>query len=230
MGTSSSGHVCHSPQHASSPDYVSSSRASSTGNRCSVTRLAGEVDIHVSTVPPAQQSHSEAQDHSGGQGDTHSPLVAVTTLVSTLTMSVCGPPMFLSVPPRPTVTTGICLGRQVISSACMEALMQHYQAAGFSREISRLAAVPRKPSPNKMYDDRWLRFANWATGQGFDPLGPAAAQIAAFLYDLFDTLGLSLQTIKGYRSCLTSVLSRTGRTAAVQAKTVSDMIMSMELD
>ena len=36
-------------------------------------------------------------------------------------------------------------------------------------------------------------------------------------------------TIKGYRSCLASDLSRTGMVAAVQAKTISDMIMSMEL-
>ena len=32
VGNSSSGHICHSPQHASSPVYVSSSGASSTGD------------------------------------------------------------------------------------------------------------------------------------------------------------------------------------------------------
>ena len=58
-------------------------------------------NVHVSTISPAQQSDSEAQDHPGGRGDTHSPLVAVTTVVLTFTMSVCGPPMPLSVPPRP---------------------------------------------------------------------------------------------------------------------------------
>ena len=41
MGNSNSGHVCHSPQHASSPVYVSgASGASSSGDRCPV-RLAG---------------------------------------------------------------------------------------------------------------------------------------------------------------------------------------------
>ena len=102
--------------------------------------------------------------------------------------------------------------------------MQHYQAAGFSKEVSKLAAASRRPCTNRMYDDRWLHFANWATGKGFDPLDPTAAQIAAFLYELFDThglIGLSPQTIKGYRSCLVS--------AAVQAKIISDMIMSMKL-
>ena len=157
VGGSSSG---HSPQLASSPVYVSSSGATSTGDRCSITRLAAVVNVHVSTISPAQQSHSEAQDDPGGRGDTHSPLVAVTTMVSTLTMSVCGPPSILSVPARPTVTRGLCLERQIVPSACMEALMQHYQAAGFSREVSKLATAPRRPSTDTMYDDRWLRFAN----------------------------------------------------------------------
>ena len=71
--------------------------------------------------------------------------------------------------------------------------------------------------------------AHWAAGQGIDMLGPTAAQIAAFLYYLFDTHGLSPQTIKGYRSCLASVLSSIGKAGAVQAKTISDMITSMEL-
>ena len=66
---SSNGHVCHSPLHASSPVYVSSSGASSTGDRCSVTRLAGEVDVHVSTIFHTHPSHLEAQDHPGGWSD-----------------------------------------------------------------------------------------------------------------------------------------------------------------
>ena len=72
-------------------------------------------------------------------------------------------------------------------------------------------------------------YAHWATGQTLDLLGPTAAQITAFLYDLFDTHGLVPHTIKGYRSCSASVLGRTGKTVAAQAKTISDMIMSMEL-
>ena len=121
-----------------------------------------DVDVHVSTVSPAQQSHSEAQDDPGGRGDTHSPLVAVTTVVSTLATTVCGPPSILSVPPRPAVPTGVYLERQVVPSARMEALMQHYQAAGFLKEVSTLAAAPRRPSTNRMYDDRWLPIGNLA--------------------------------------------------------------------
>ena len=80
-----------------------------------------------------------------------------------------------------------------------------------------------------MYDDRWLRLGHWAAGEGIDLFGPTAAQIATFMYYLFDTHSLLPQTIKGYSSCLDSVLSHTGIATAVQAKTISDMITSIEL-
>ena len=133
----------------------------------------------------------------GGRSNSDSPLVAKAVMVSTPTSSLCGSPTVLSLPPRSSVTTGseIRLGPKVIPSACMEALVRHYKAAGFSDEVSRLAAAPRRPSTNRIYDDRWLHFTRWAAGQGFDPLNPSAAQIASFLYSLFDT-GLSPQTIR----------------------------------
>ena len=111
----------------------------------------------------------------------------------------------------------------------MEALMRYYKATGFSDEVSRLAAAPRRPSTNRMYDDRWGRFTRWAAGQGVGPLNPTAAQVASFLFDLFDTHGLSPQTVKGYRTCIGSVLNRTGKTRVVLHRTISDMIASMEL-
>ena len=105
VGNSSSGQVCHSPQHASSPVHGSSSGATSTADRCFVTGLAGEVNVHVSTVSPAKQSHSEAQDHPDGRGDTHRPLVAVIPV----TIECGSPATILSVPQRPFVTTGLYL-------------------------------------------------------------------------------------------------------------------------
>ena len=140
-------------------------------------------------------------------------------------------PLFPTVPSRSSVPAGpeVHLRRKVIPSARMEALMRHYKAAGFSDEVSRLAAAPRRPSTNRMYDDRWCRFSRWAAGQGFDPFDPTAAQVASFLFDLFDTHGLSPRTIKGYRTCIGSVLNRTGKTRVVLHRTISDMIASMEL-
>ena len=57
-----------------------------------VSGLAGKVNVHVSPIPPAQQSHAEVSIHSGGRGNSRSPLVAVSVVVSTSTTSLCGTP------------------------------------------------------------------------------------------------------------------------------------------
>ena len=209
LGHTRSRHVCNIVELPPSSVHVSNSGAKSPSGGCSVSGLAGEVNVHVSPIPPAQQGHSEASIHSGGRGSPHSPLVADPIVVSTSTTSLCGTATSSSLPSRSSVPTGseVRLGRKVVPSARMEALM----------------AAPRRPSTNRMYDDRW------ATGQGFDPLDPTAAQIASFLFTLFDTHGLSPQTVKGYRTCLGSVLNRTGKAKVVMHKTISDMIASMEL-
>ena len=204
LGDTRGRHVCNSVELPPSSVHVSNSRAKSPSGGCSVSGLAGEVNVHVSSIPSAQQSHSEAPVHPDGRGNSHSPLVAESVVVSTPTSSLCGTPSSLSLPSRSSVPAGseVCLGRKVIPSARMEALMRHYKAAGFSDEVSRLAAAPRWPSTNR---------------------------IASFLFTLFDTHGLSPQTVKGCRTCLGSVLNRTGKAKVVLHKTISDMIASMEL-
>ena len=208
LGHTRSRHVCDTVELPPSSVHVSNSGAKSPSGGCSVSGLAGEVSVHVSPIPPAQQSHAETSVHSGSGGNSRCPLVAVSAVVSTFAMPLCGTPSSSPLPSGSSVPAGseVHLRWKVVPSARMEALMRHYKAAGFSDEVSRLAAAPRRPSTNRMYDDQWLCFARWAAGQGFDPLDPTAAQIASFLFDLFETRGLSPQTVKGYRTCLGSVL------------------------
>ena len=185
--------------------------------------------------PPFHQSHSEAPVHPGGRSNSCSPPPGGQDSrgFPHLFRLCVDHPCVLSLPSRSSVPAGseVCLGRKVIPSARMEALMRHYKAAGFSDKVPRLAAAPKskRPSTNRTYDDRWLRFAPWAAGQGFDPLDPTAAQIASFLFTLFNTHGLSPQTVKGYRACLGSVLNRTGKAKVVMHQTISNMIVSMDL-
>ena len=125
LGDTRSRHVCDSVELPPSSVHVSNSGAKSPSGGCSVSGLAGEVNVHVSSIPPAQQSHSETLIHSGGRGSSHSPLVAESVVVSTPTTSLCGAPPGLSLPPRSSVPAGseVCLGRKVVPSARMEALM-----------------------------------------------------------------------------------------------------------
>ena len=89
LGDTRSRHVCDTVELPPSSVYVSSSGANSPSGGCSVSRLAGEVNVHVSPIAPAQQGLAETTVHSGGGGDPCSPLVAVSVVVSTPTTSLC---------------------------------------------------------------------------------------------------------------------------------------------
>ena len=93
----------------------------------SLAGLTGEVNVHVSSIPSAQQSHLEAPVHPGGRSNSHSTLVAESAVGSTPTSSLYGSPPVLSLPSRSSVPAGseVCLGWKVIPSARMEALMRH---------------------------------------------------------------------------------------------------------
>ena len=136
----------------SSSVHVSNSGATSTGSGCSVSRLAGKVNVHVSTISLAQQSYSETTVHAGGRSNFNSPLVAETVMASTPTSSLsslCGISAVLSIPTRYSVSTvsEIRLRWKVVPSACMVALMRHYKAAGFSDEVSSLPQHLGDPKP-----------------------------------------------------------------------------------
>ena len=134
-------HVCNSVELPPSSVHVSNSGATSLSGGCSVSGMAGEVNVHVSSIPSAQQSHSEALVHPGGRGSSHSPLVAQSVVVSTPTSSLCGTPPGLSLPSRSSIPTGseVCLGRKVTWRLSCDTI----KVAGFSDEVSRLAAAPR---------------------------------------------------------------------------------------
>ena len=83
LGDTRSRHVCEGVELPPSSVHVSSSRATSPSGGCSVSGLAGEVNVHVSSIQSAQQSHSEAPVHPGGRSNSRSPLVAETVVVST---------------------------------------------------------------------------------------------------------------------------------------------------
>ena len=134
--------------------------------------------------------------HSDWRDLTDRPQMAISAMVSASDPILCGSTLVFPVLLRPAVSTMLHIGWEIVPSALMEALMQHFQA-GFSQEVSRLISAPRRPSTNRKYNNRWLRFTNWAAEKGIDPLGPTAAQLASFLFSVFENHGLSPQTIKG---------------------------------
>ena len=115
---SSSGHVCHNPQHASSPVNVF------------IKTLAIDALSQDWLFPPFPLLSEVIRK----LRTTQEFEVILIAHWCPSQMSECGPPTLLSVLQRPTVTTGICLERQVVPPARMEALMQHYQQQDFQKK------------------------------------------------------------------------------------------------
>ena len=129
------------------------------------------------------------------------------------------PPMLL----RPAVSASLHLRWEVVPAACIESRMQHVKAPGFSKEISSLAAAPRRHSSNRMFDKRPFRWLGLRK-QGIGPLRSTVAQVSSFLFSLFETHGLLPQMVKGYTFCIALVLSRTGKSEVFQDRIIPDMI------
>ena len=131
----------------------------STGDRSSVTGLAGDVDVHVFTLFPSS-SKSFRNYH--------------------------------SVPPGPTVTTGyVSDGKSYHLHSCSTSKQQDFQ----KRSLDSLQLLEDPQQTECMTKGGFASLRSLGRRQGIDPLAPMAAQIAAFLYCLFDTHGLSPQTI-----------------------------------
>ena len=203
----SGGHVCNCFKLPPSSVHVSDSGAMSPGSGCSVSGLAGEVDVHVSSVSPAQQGYSETTVDTGGRRNTDSPLVAKTG-------------MFLHL-----LLLRLCVDHPLFFPYRRDLLLQQDQRYISDRKSYRLHAwrLSCDTTRQQAFQTRSLGLPRHLG----DPQ-PIICTMASFLYSLFDT-GLSPQTIKGYRTCLGSVLNRTAKAKVVLHRTISDMIASMEL-
>ena len=186
LGDTRSRHACNSVELPPSSVHVSNSGATSPRGGCSVSGLAGEVNVNVSSIQSAQQSNSEAPVHPGGRSNSRSGLVAETVVVSTPTL--CGYPPVLSLPSRSCVPAGSevhdvwdgkSYHRHTWRLSCDTIKQQAFQ----TRSLGSPQPL-RGPQPIACATIGGFAFARWAAGQGFDPLDPTAAQIASFLFTL----------------------------------------------
>ena len=78
------------------------------------------------------------------------------------------------------------------------------QKAGLSERAANLAAKFLRTSTRDTYDSRLHRFYKWCREIQTDPTSAPVGKIADFLILLFDE-GLSLSTIRGYRSAIAAI-------------------------
>ena len=91
------------------------------------------------------------------------------------------------------------------SSSCVETLRRFVRASGFSRSVARRLGQARRQSSAASYQSKWITYHRWCTDKGHSVSQPSISKVADYLVWLWEDQGLSLSSVKAFRSMLSSV-------------------------
>jgi len=186
-------------------------RSSHTGRRTSHGLVASTQSVRLSPLPTAPPD-SEKDQGVSGRGTSNSPLLAETTMVSGPTRAADGSPGRASAPGGPPDAED---GGEILDAPAtrpvqvsrLDAKRKALHQAGFSVKTAARIAAPQRASTSRVYDGRWAEFCNWCSREQINPILASIPQVSEFLMWLFEKVPpLSVSTIKGYRSTLSSTL------------------------
>ena len=89
--------------------------------------------------------------------------------------------------------------------SCLETIQRFTRAAGFSSAVAAQASLARRPSSRSNYQLKWSVYRSWCCSQGHSISRPSLSKVVDFLWWLRSVRGLSVSSIKGYRSMLSAV-------------------------
>ena len=113
-----------------------------------------------------------------------------------------------TVPSRPLALASVSSslpGSPSAQASCLATLQRFTRAAGFSSAVAEQSSLARRPSSRAVYQVRWSIYRGWCHSNGHSVSRPTLAKVADFLYWLWYTRGLSVSSLRGYRSVLFAV-------------------------
>ena len=96
-------------------------------------------------------------------------------------------------------------GSPSAQASCLATLQRFTRAAGFSSAVAEQSSLARRPSSRAVFQVRWSIYRGWCHSNGHSVSRPTLAKVADFLYWLRYTRGLSVSSLRGYRSVLSAV-------------------------
>ena len=111
----------------------------------------------------------------------------------------------LSRPPALVSVSSSLPGSPSAQASCLATLQRFTRAAGFSSAVAEQSSLARRPSSRAVHQVRWSIYCSWCHDHGHSVSRPALAKVADFLYWLRYTRGLSVSSLRGYRSVLSAV-------------------------
>ena len=212
IGQTTDRSVCHETKHKITNLHIADTRPTSMESRCSypVVEQSGCLCIstnHTDTSMPEQGKIRERRSdsdctklakpgmvyrHIGPSGPKANQTTALKNTSETNILT--------QVSPEPG---NVRLTR-------VEAICEQTQKRGFSEAVSKRIATPHRNSTSKLYESKWNVFKDWCKQRKIDPLNPTVPDIADFLLHLFEIKNLSVTTIQGYRSAISSLVAASG--------------------
>ncbi|XP_064113369.1 uncharacterized protein LOC135220008 [Macrobrachium nipponense] len=112
-------------------------------------------------------------------------------------------------------------------SDCIQTIEKLARARGFSRAVARAIANARRTSSQVVYQSKWAVFRRWCKRRDVSSSTTSVSQIADFLLHLRNIDKLSVPTIKGYKSMLSTVFRHRGLDLS-NNKDLHDLLRSFE--
>ena len=162
----------------------------------------------VSSSIPHTQGSSQAPCVLGDGAHARGSTLGPAPVVRGSPPAVAGPSCssaFQVRPPAPASTSTSLPGSPSAQASCLATLQRFTRAAGFSSAVAEQSSLAHRPSSRALYQHRWSVYRSWCHDQGHSVSRPTLAKIADFLYWLRFTKGLSVSSLRGYRSALSAV-------------------------
>ena len=143
-----------------------------------------------------------------GPSDDHSSLLAPEAVVpgtSGVSSGWSGGSASGLRPVEPASCPSSTSGSVKASSSCLETIQRFVKSCGFSRHVTKQAALARRPSSRAGYQVKWSVYRRWCTSEGHSISRPSLSKIADFLFWLRRSKHLSVSAVRGYRSMLSAV-------------------------
>ena len=199
--------LCNLCQSETSSICKSQSRAKGHGSGC-VFYLLGRFDSLCLPSNKAITSSSTQDPVRSRLHSTDSPSLARPSMVSNNSQSTNRLSEEASLPPETSVSEereNVPFQPSDATPSRLAIIKRSLQEKGFSEKVSARAALANRESTRSIYDSRFSKFAEWCESRE-RPLAEVTIQeIADFLLELFEK-GLLINTIKGYRSAISSAM------------------------
>ena len=187
---------------------LSSPRSDVSRHRRIPAVLGRSPGLCVSSCVSHTQSSSQAPGVLGDGAHSGGSTLGPAPVVRGPAPAVAGPSCSSAFPARPPAPASISSslpGSPSAQASCLATLQRFTRAAGFSSAVAEQSSLARRPSSRALYQHRWSIYRSWCHDHGHSVSRPTLAKVADFLYWLRFTKGLSVSSLRGYRSALSAV-------------------------